>query len=106
MRSKAYLLAATLAAILLSSAPALADKHEYTTMPPEQIEKIIRLERQAYASVMKKLRELENGPMDKASSEYKAKHEALLNEAVERKVELDSMREALAEQQRAYGSGN
>lgn len=99
-----FLAAAATAFLALSGGPAFADKYEYTVMPPEQIEKALRLERQAYKSVMRKVKELENGGMDKASPEYKAKLEMLLNEAVERKVTIDSMVEALGEQQKAYGN--
>jgi len=105
MRIRAFFLAAVAAAVMaLGGSPALADKYEYTAMPPEQIEKALRLENQAYRNIMRQIRQLENSDMDKASPQYKAKLESLLNEAVERKVTIDSMNEALVEQQKAYGN--
>lgn len=82
---------------------ALADKQAYTTMTPEQIEKAIRAERQAYREAMNQLRELENSGMDKKSPEYKARFDDLITKAEQMKVDLDWMREALTEQEKAFG---
>jgi len=41
--------------------------------------------------------------MDKKSPEYKARFDELIRAAEDAKVNLDSMREALVEQQKAYG---
>lgn len=97
-------LAAT-AFVLLSlwTTNAMADKYEFSAMLPEQIEKEIRTERKAYQKTMDDIRQLENGPADKSSAEYKQQLKELLAKAVEQKVNLDVMLEALAEQQKAYG---
>jgi len=107
MRTTASKLA-VLSFLLALCAPgaALADRYEYSTMLPEQIEKEIRSERKAYRATMDELHSLENGPMDKNSAQYKAAHEELLKRAVDQKVRLDEMGEALASQGQAYGGGN
>ncbi len=81
----------------------LADHYEYSAMLPEQIEKEIRVERKAYSATMEELHALENGPMDKNSAQYKQAHDALLKKAVDQKVHLDEMREALNAQTQVYG---
>lgn len=105
MRNTSWILGVTLAAcVVFSGGIALADKQEYSSMTPEQVENALRAERQAYKSVMKKIRELENSPVDKNSPEYKAKLEMLLNEAVERKVAIGAIGDALDDQEHAYGN--
>lgn len=89
--------------LTLTAGNALADKYDYTSMVPEQIEKELRAERKAYRATMDEIHALENGPMDKASAEYKAKLAELLKKAVEQKVNLDVMSEALTAQEKAYG---
>lgn len=94
-----------LALFCLTLAPtaALADLQEYLGMTPEQIESAIRVQRKAYNEAMDKVRQWENSGQDKASQTYKAKLDELLQAAVEKKVSLDEMREALLIQQKAYG---
>lgn len=103
MRELFRIIALTALLAVLASGVALADKQAYTTMTPEQIEKAIREERQVYRAALDQVRALENGPMDKKSSEYKARFDELIKAAEDAKVNLDSMREALVEQQKAYG---
>lgn len=104
MRTTASKLA-VLSLLLALCAPgaALADRYEYSAMLPEQIEKEIRAERKAYRATMEELHSLENGPMDKNSAQYKAAHEELLKRAVDHKVRLDEMREAVNAQEQVYG---
>lgn len=94
--------AAALLSTLCLASPAMADKQEFSTLPPEQIEKVLRQEYRLYRQIMNEIRELENGPLDKQSAQYKEKLNDLIRKAEEHKVNLDSMREALAEQERAY----
>ncbi|WP_156920748.1 hypothetical protein [Fundidesulfovibrio putealis] len=103
MRELFRIIALTALLAVLASGVALADKQAYTTMTPEQIEKAIREERQVYRAALDQVRVLENGPMDKKSPEYKARFDELIRAAEDAKVNLDSMREALVEQQKAYG---
>lgn len=103
MRELFRIIALTALLAVLASGVALADKQAYTTMTPEQIEKAIREERQVYRAALDQVRALENGPMDKKSPEYKARFDELIRAAEDAKVNLDSMREALDIQQKAYG---
>jgi len=100
--AKTILTAAALAAFLAFATAALADKVDYSSLLPDQIEAAIRLERASYKEAMDKLHALENSAVDKNSPEYKAKFDALVREAEEHRVNQDVMREALREQQRAY----
>ncbi|MFP5223074.1 MAG: hypothetical protein ACLGSA_12355 [Acidobacteriota bacterium] len=103
MRESFRIIALTALLAVFASGVALADKYEYTTMTPEQIEKAIRAERQVYREALAQVRALENGSMDKKSPEYKARFDELIRSAEEAKVNLDFMREALNEQRKAYG---
>lgn len=100
--AKTMLIAAAFAASLALSTAAFADKVDYSSMLPDQIEAAIRMERASYHDAMNRLHALENSGMDKNSPEYKAKFEALVREAEEHRVNQDVMREALHEQQRNY----
>ncbi|WP_243313903.1 hypothetical protein [Fundidesulfovibrio agrisoli] len=100
--AKTLLIAAAVAASLALSTAAFADKVDYSSMLPDQIEAAIRMERASYNDAMSRLHALENSGMDKNSPEYKAKFDALVREAEEHRVNQDVMREALHEQLRNY----
>jgi len=100
---KTAIIVALLGCTLAWSGPCRADKSEYMGLLPEQIEKQIRTESAAYRDVMNKIRVMENSGADKNSAAYKSTHDELIRQAEERKVSLDSLREALQIQHREYG---
>ncbi len=95
--------ALALAALLIPAGQSLAAKDDYCVYTPEQIIEAVKNERREYRETREKIYALENSGADKTSPAYKKELDALLEKAVQHKINLDWMAEALDIQQRSYG---